>query len=121
MGVDWLPWPALTQAVPPAYTLWIGVQLLILLPARAGGVHVGSGSGAGGNRHVAGGETSHLVDGESSLVDRDATPSTIGKRHCRCGRPLPGRPATGRWPRYCSHACRQAAYRARHDTPGQQP
>jgi hypothetical protein len=35
-------------------------------------------------------------------------------RHCRCGTPLPTRPATGRWPRHCSHACRQAAYRARH-------
>jgi hypothetical protein len=23
-------------------------------------------------------------------------------------------PATGRWPRYCSQACRQAAYRDRH-------
>jgi hypothetical protein len=35
---------------------------------------------------------------------------------CRCGTPLPPRPATGRWPRYCSHACRQAAYRDRHRT-----
>jgi DNA (cytosine-5)-methyltransferase 1 len=36
-----------------------------------------------------------------------------GCRHCRCGQPLPLRPSTGRWPRYCSQACRQAAYRER--------
>jgi len=28
MGIDWMPWPALTQAIPPAYTHWLGVQLL---------------------------------------------------------------------------------------------
>ena len=28
MGIDWMPWPALTQAIPPAYTWWIGVQLM---------------------------------------------------------------------------------------------
>ena len=33
-------------------------------------------------------------------------------RHCRCGRPIP-RAAVGRTGRYCSPACRQAAYRAR--------
>ncbi|WP_237773933.1 DNA cytosine methyltransferase [Actinosynnema sp. ALI-1.44] len=38
---------------------------------------------------------------------------TPSERHCPCGRPLPPRRVTGRWPRYCSHACRQAAYRTR--------
>jgi DNA (cytosine-5)-methyltransferase 1 len=28
MGIDWMPWKALTQAIPPAYTEWIGRQLL---------------------------------------------------------------------------------------------
>jgi hypothetical protein len=28
MGIDWLPWPALTQAIPPAYTHYRGVQRL---------------------------------------------------------------------------------------------
>ena len=28
MGIDWMPWRPLTQAVPPAYTEWIGARLL---------------------------------------------------------------------------------------------
>lgn len=28
MGIDWLPWEALKEAIPPAYTEWIGRQLL---------------------------------------------------------------------------------------------
>lgn len=31
MGIDWLPWRPLTQAVPPAYTEWIGGRLLAAL------------------------------------------------------------------------------------------
>lgn len=124
MGIDWMPWPALTQAIPPAYTHWLGVQILTHRPVEAGdrspelggcvtttgrdGTHQGANvtppvtEPAGGIRH---------------LPARDATPPAgIRHRRCRCGRPLPARPATGRWPRYCSHACRQAAYRDRHRT-----
>lgn len=86
MGIGWMPWPALTQAIPPAYTYWIGVQILTRLAGDE------SASNSTGIR---------LVDSDSS-------------RGCRrCGGALPPRPATGRWPRYCSNACRQAAYRAR--------
>jgi DNA (cytosine-5)-methyltransferase 1 len=28
MGIDWMTWPELIEAVPPAYTEWIGRQLL---------------------------------------------------------------------------------------------
>jgi DNA (cytosine-5)-methyltransferase 1 len=28
MGIDWMPWKQLTQAIPPAYTEWIGRQLI---------------------------------------------------------------------------------------------
>lgn len=28
MGIDWMTWPELTQAIPPAYTQWIGTQLI---------------------------------------------------------------------------------------------
>lgn len=28
MGIDWMAWKELTQAIPPAYTKWIGEQLL---------------------------------------------------------------------------------------------
>ena len=28
MGIDWMPWRPLTQAVPPAYTEWIGARLI---------------------------------------------------------------------------------------------
>ena len=28
MGIDWMTWPDLTEAIPPAYTSWIGAQLM---------------------------------------------------------------------------------------------
>lgn len=28
MGIDWLPWSRLKEAIPPAYTEWIGAQML---------------------------------------------------------------------------------------------
>jgi hypothetical protein len=90
MGIDWMPWPALTQAIPPAYTHWLGVQLHRHRPAR---------------------DASTAVD-QGASVTTAATAPPAGLRHCHCGRSLT-RPDTGRWPRHCSHACRQAAYRAR--------
>ena len=33
MGIDWMPHTALSQAIPPAYTQWIGLQLLAALDA----------------------------------------------------------------------------------------
>ncbi|GIH21478.1 hypothetical protein Raf01_96500 [Rugosimonospora africana] len=127
MGIDWMPWPALTQAIPPAYTHWLGVQ--ILTRHLADDAHAaGQTSRGAGHVQVASvtpepaDDTTHQVpsitgDATPSAAFRhlaagDETPST-GFRHCRCGQPLPARPATGRWPRYCSHACRQAAYRDR--------
>jgi DNA (cytosine-5)-methyltransferase 1 len=35
MGIDWMPWKSLTQAIPPAYTEWIGTQLLRAVEAVA--------------------------------------------------------------------------------------
>lgn len=35
MGIDWMPGPRLSQAIPPAYTEWIGAQLLASLRAVA--------------------------------------------------------------------------------------
>ncbi len=95
MGIDWMPWPNLTQAIPPAYTMWIGVQLI------------------GHARHLAKPVTEEpRAQASRPATGRPLTEDTGGKRHCRCGNTLI-RPVTGRWPRYCSHACRQAAYRAR--------
>ncbi|WP_202919253.1 DNA cytosine methyltransferase [Saccharothrix deserti] len=96
MEIDWMPWPNLKQAIPPIYTAWIGVQLI------------------GHARHHAKPVTQAP---RAQTSPRRATPMTEatgagGKRHCRCGNTLI-RPVTGRWPRYCSHACRQAAYRER--------
>jgi DNA (cytosine-5)-methyltransferase 1 len=28
MGIDWMTWPELVQAIPPSYTQWIGCQLV---------------------------------------------------------------------------------------------
>jgi DNA (cytosine-5)-methyltransferase 1 len=36
MGIDWMTLPELTEAIPPAYTQWIGEQLLASLVAVAG-------------------------------------------------------------------------------------
>lgn len=33
MGIDWMPWRPLTQAIPPAFTQWIGERLLPLIAA----------------------------------------------------------------------------------------
>jgi DNA (cytosine-5)-methyltransferase 1 len=35
MGIDWMPWKSLTQAIPPAYTEWIGRQLLQVVERAA--------------------------------------------------------------------------------------
>lgn len=35
MGIDWMAWPEATQAIPPAYTEWIGTQLLAALEVAA--------------------------------------------------------------------------------------
>jgi DNA (cytosine-5)-methyltransferase 1 len=34
MGIDWMDWDDLTDAVPPAYTTWIGDQLLTSIAAE---------------------------------------------------------------------------------------
>jgi DNA (cytosine-5)-methyltransferase 1 len=35
MGIDWMTWDELREAIPPAYTEWIGTQLLAALEAAA--------------------------------------------------------------------------------------
>lgn len=106
MGIDWMPWPALTQAIPPAFTFWLGVQLLVYRLAR-----LRSGDGS----LELGGTVTASPSGDASPQEAFVTAAATD-RICRCGTPLPPRPATGRWPRYCSHACRQAAYRHRQRT-----
>jgi hypothetical protein len=34
MGIDWMEWREITQAIPPAYTRFIGEQLLRALGAE---------------------------------------------------------------------------------------
>ena len=34
MGIDWMTWPELAESIPPAYTEYIGAQLLMLNRAR---------------------------------------------------------------------------------------
>jgi DNA (cytosine-5)-methyltransferase 1 len=35
MGIDWMTWAELTQAIPPAYTEWIGTQLIAAIEVPA--------------------------------------------------------------------------------------
>jgi DNA (cytosine-5)-methyltransferase 1 len=35
MGIDWMTWPELKEAIPPAYTEWIGRQLIAALERAA--------------------------------------------------------------------------------------
>lgn len=143
MGIGWMPWPRLVQAVPPVYGMWIGVQLWghlaasgwrddcvqdgyvtrpgddsagTIMPRRRSYVTDSPGSGGDGttavmsglSRYVsAGGVTSRAL----TMADRQSTAQAPMCRHC--GALAVSRPATGRWARYCSHACRQAAYRGR--------
>jgi DNA (cytosine-5)-methyltransferase 1 len=34
MGIDWMTWEEIREAIPPAYTEFIGAQLLASLPER---------------------------------------------------------------------------------------
>lgn len=114
MGIDWLPWPALTQAVPPMYTYHLGLQLMARLTGDAcdldddHGVTVQPRSVHNVHYVSAGGDASR-----TKIIDQGA----MVTRRCPrdgCGKPLV-RPPTGRWPHWCSHACRQAGYRQRLD------
>lgn len=35
MGIDWMEWGELKEAIPPAYTRWIGEQLIRVLRGDA--------------------------------------------------------------------------------------
>jgi DNA (cytosine-5)-methyltransferase 1 len=35
MGIDWMTWPELKEAIPPAYTEWVGGQLLAAVKVAA--------------------------------------------------------------------------------------
>ena len=35
MGIDWMSWPDLVEAIPPAYTEWIGAKILPVAAERA--------------------------------------------------------------------------------------
>lgn len=85
MGAPWMPWPALTQSIPPAYTEFLGRQVAEALGLRSRD----DSPSTSGNRHV------------EQLRPR-----------CFCGVELVAS-VTGRWPLHCTHACRQRAYRRR--------
>ncbi|MDX8055770.1 hypothetical protein SK571_40880 [Lentzea sp. BCCO 10_0798] len=120
MGIDWMPWTDLTQAIPPAYTAWIGVQLIgharmhVTQAARALVTQAAQPRVTQASRT----ETSHALEPQTSPgdatgeLDGPELTSCVTARTCHCGAAL-RRPATGRWPRHCSQACRQAAYRSR--------
>jgi len=135
MGIGWLPWPSLTQAVPPVYTLWIGLQMMAAVCDGSdlvddldvtnsrrrlcvtGDDLESSSIGRMAQDHLEG-DDSDLVDdldGSSDASTADKIDIVTASRRCPrrgCGRPLI-RPVTGRWPLWCSHACRQAGYRER--------
>lgn len=121
MGIDWMPWPNLTQAIPPAYTFWLGTQLIgharrhtrpVTEEPRALTSSPRAQTSPGGETHrweASARDASTAGNGGDRSRELRGSVTT---RNCHCGKPLT-RPATGRWPRHCSQACRQAAYRAR--------
>lgn len=42
MGIDWMTWDELKEAIPPAYTQWIGEQLMVELGRRLVAVDTGA-------------------------------------------------------------------------------
>ncbi|WP_309116736.1 hypothetical protein [Saccharothrix sp.] len=113
MGIDWMPWTDLTQAIPPAYTFWLGTQLMgharHLRPVTEASWTLPSRPAGDGSHRW---EASPSDGSTAAPGDENDASGLVTARLCRCGKPL-RRPDTGRWPRHCSHACRQAAYRAR--------
>lgn len=105
MGVDWMPWSRLVEAVPPAYTEYLGRQMIRHL-GRRGSVTASSVVSSFSSTSF----RQFTRAGSVTLDDRDLSPHLRGCRHC--GEPVEVA-ATGRWRRYCSQACRQAAYRVR--------
>lgn len=85
MQAPWMPWPELAQSIPPAYTKFLGEQVLGLV--------------------------SRDESPSSAVTESTRCLSSLAPR-CRCGQVLTS-PVTGRWPLHCSHRCRQAAYRER--------
>ncbi|WP_306743688.1 hypothetical protein [Saccharothrix yanglingensis] len=120
MGIDWMPWPNLTQAIPPAYTFWLGTQLIgharhLATPVTKATRAQTSRADAAHRWEASAGDAIPAAGDASPAGTGDGSPQptgTVTTRVCRCGAPLV-RPLTGRWPRHCSHACRQAAYRER--------
>ena len=92
MGIDWLPWDRLTEAIPPAYTHYLGAQLRrhldqvgtvtrpAVLTSPPGAGHLSPGAGA--FRHATRGRSVSLVEAETS------------RGCCHCGESLtvPTRP-----------------------------
>lgn len=140
MGIDWMPWDRLTESVPPAYGFWIGVQLAA---PRSHPSRGRTGTDRKPPAELRHGSQDHSGDGSDRAQDhpRDDCPpaetgpyryipvtqatwarpvqSEVPPPQCRfCGARPVSRPATGRWGRYCSHACRQAAYRVREAAQG---
>lgn len=124
MGISWAPWSALTQAVPPAFTLWVGTQVVSHLRARRDGRDQAAYVTYGSTdiSHMSNiSDVSDLSDARTPATDTSDARAAVGQsaqstrltcRRTGCGVSLE-RPVTGRWPRYCSHACRQAGYRER--------
>lgn len=103
MGVDWMPWDNLREAIPPDYTEFLGRQLRRFLECQSSAPLGASVAAPGGLRRV--------DVGVASFAPARSVASTIANRRCRCGRGLPLPKATGRWPKYCSKSCRQTAWR----------
>jgi len=125
MGIDWLPWDRLVEAIPPAYTEYLGRQLLrhlaqvdiVTRPA------VLTSAPPAGIRHRPPARCVTPLEAHSSVLParichepRSRSVALIDGQPARgcqyCGEPV-ALSATGRWRRYCRQACRQAAYRDR--------
>jgi hypothetical protein len=138
MGTSWLPWDELAQSIPPAYGYFIGSQAWAHIgpgpwplpplvrdacvmtneptnrdDSRPAEIGHGPENGRDQCRQVSSvTETAGNASRRRTLTS--APQSDVPAPPCGyCGAYPASRPRTGRWGLWCSHACRQAAYRAR--------
>jgi hypothetical protein len=123
MGIDWLPFDALAESIPPAFTAYLGRQLRAALGTTLPTGTSDASPPAAGRIPL---EPATFVDRRGDETDGaggcDEAPTSV-PRICPCGcrRGLPLPKATGRWPLYFEPACKHRAFRQRRKAAAELP